>query len=80
MLSFLAGPQTYDPAATFVICVMLANANGTDDDEDNESGSQFKTKNKHMVRKVLWTACRTFGMQEQYEQYVILLSLPCSED
>ncbi|EKM53684.1 uncharacterized protein PHACADRAFT_198109 [Phanerochaete carnosa HHB-10118-sp] len=63
-----AGPEPYNPDASFVISVALATADGADNDEDNESGSQFKTKNKHTVRKVLWTACRTFGMQEQYEK------------
>ena len=53
----------YDPDASFVICVV--NGNGP---EDEENGSQFKTKNKHMIRKVLWTACRTFACQDDYDR------------
>lgn len=75
--------RAYDPNASFVICVMYADGAA---DEDGECGSQFKTKNKHTVRKVLWTACRTFGIQDSYDELGLFMRTDdgwdhlCNED
>lgn len=38
--------------------------------EDPESRTLFKTRGRHLVSKVLMQACRTFGIEEEYEKCV----------
>jgi hypothetical protein len=40
------------------------------DDGTEETSSQFKTKRRHTISKVLWTSCKTFNIdEEKYHEY-----------
>ena len=44
-------------------------------EKDPEGRSLFKTRGRHMVSKVLMQACRTFGIEQQYEKCVYKCSV-----
>lgn len=48
---------------TFLITVEF-----DDGDPEGPRSSTFKTKGRHTVHKVLYTVCRTFGVEDYYQQ------------
>ncbi|KAJ3539812.1 hypothetical protein NM688_g6313 [Phlebia brevispora] len=53
---------------TFLISVDFDEGEG-----DGPRTSTFKTKGRHTVHKVLYTVCRTFGLEEYYQQAQLVL-------
>ncbi|KAI0325864.1 hypothetical protein GY45DRAFT_1374420 [Cubamyces sp. BRFM 1775] len=49
-------------------------------EKDPEGRSLFKTRGRHMVSKVLMQACRTFGIEQQYENARLVLLVEDEDD
>ncbi|KAJ8468788.1 hypothetical protein ONZ51_g9429 [Trametes cubensis] len=49
-------------------------------EKDPEGRSLFKTRGRHMVSKVLMQACRTFGIEQQYDNARLVLLVEDEDD